>query len=159
MLLSLMPLSLTRPTKRDTSVLLRLLTPVFTSRARRATETQVTTQPSFCMPRDSKISLSSKDSEISLEFIELPSDSTTIKDSSTLISSTTAHGPSSPLTEDQLSKKSKTKTQSVSSPPSLTQASTSPSKRTKVLMFKTLESGPNSTSLSTMSSPTTSILP
>ena len=151
--LSSMPPSHTRPTKRDTSAHSRLLTPASISRVRKEVEIPQTTQPSFCMPRDSKIFQSSKDSEISSEFTEQPSDSTTTRDSSTPTSSTTHLGLFSQLTEDQLSRKSRTRTQSMIWLPSLTLESTSPLRRTKELLFKTLESGLSNTSLNTMSSP------
>ncbi len=111
--LSSMPPSHTRPTKRDTSAHSRLLTPAYISRVRKEVEIPQTTQPSFCMPRDSKIFQSSKDSEISSEFTEQPSDSTTTRDNLTPTSSTTHLGLFSQLTEDQLSRKSRTRTRSM----------------------------------------------
>lgn len=147
-----MPLSLTRPTKTDTSALLRSLILLSTSRTKRELEMPATMLPSFCTPRDSKISPSSTESETSSESTELLSDSTMALDSSTLTCSTTPHGLFSLLTRNPLSKKSEVKMQEMNSHLSLTQESISLSKRVKLPSSRTLENGLSNTLLNTMSS-------
>lgn len=103
---SLMLHSHTRPNITiSTSALLRSLTQVSTSRTKRELVIQATMPLLFSMPRDSKTYPLFQESEISLEFTELLSDSTTIKDSSMPVCSTRAHGHFSPQTRRTLLKK------------------------------------------------------
>ena len=99
------------------------------------------------MLRDLKISPLSTELEILLEFTEPLLDFTMDKDNSTLTFSTTAHGLSSQLIRNQLSKKSEDKMLEANWFPSLSQASTTPLKRVKLLLFKTSENGLNNTLL------------
>lgn len=152
-LLWLMQLSPTRPTRRDTSAHSRLSTHLSTLRRKRALVTHQTMLLLSYTPRDSKISQSSKDLVISSEFTEPLLDFTMVKDNTTPTFSITVHGLSSQLTRNQLSKKSVVLSQPMNLPHSLTQESTSLLRRTKLPLFKTLESGLNNTSPNTMLSP------
>lgn len=146
MLLSLMQLSPTRPTRRDTSAHSRLSTPLSTSSSRRVLEIPVTLLLSSSTPRDSRISPSSTELEISLESTELPSDSTMDRDSSTLTCSTAAHGLFSLLTRSQSSRRSPDRMLPTSSLPSPSLASTPLLRRARPPLSRTLESGPTNTS-------------
>lgn len=159
MLLLSMQLSHTRPTKTDTSVHSRSLIQASMLRVKRELEIPAIMLLSFFTLRDLRIYPSSTDWEMLSEFTEPLSDFTTTKDNSMPTSFTTAHGLSSQLTRSQLSKKSEVKNQPAILLPSLTLESTSLSKRTKVHLFKTLESGLNNTSLNTTLLITICLLP
>ena len=105
----------------------------------------------FSTLRDLKTSPLSKESETLSECTDQLFVSTTTRDSSTLASSTTPHGLSSPLTRDLLSKKSEEVTVEVqmSLLPSHSQASTTLSRSTRQLCSKTWGNGLPSTSPST----------
>jgi len=136
MVLLSMPPSPTRPTKRDISALSRLSILLSTSRPRRALVMLLTTPPSSSMPRDSKIFPLSPASVTSSVSTELPSASTTARDSSMPTFSTIAHGLPSLVTPMRMLL-------------SVTLESTPHSTRARQLFLPTSASGPQATSAST----------
>lgn len=138
MLLLLMHHSHIKQIRTSTFVLWKLLIQVSTSREKRELVMEVTMPLWFFMPRDSKIFQLLPELEMLLEYTEPLLDSTTIKDNSTLVFSTTVHGPSSLLKVMKIV-------------PLLILARTTVLKSMKLLYYQTSENGQLNISLLTMS--------
>lgn len=136
-----MLLSPIKQTKTDISAHSRSLIPVSILKVKREPEIQVIMPLLFSMPKDSKIYQLFTESEILLEFTELPWDYITTKDNSMLTFSTTLHGLCSQQTRNQPCKKLETKMQETRTHPSHSQESTTLLRSTKLPSSQTLESG------------------
>ena len=155
-----MPHSHTRPTRTDTSALLKSWTLVCTSRAKREPVSLGTTPLWSFTPKDLKISQLFTELETLSESTDPPSDSTTDRGNSTPACSTTAHGLCSPLTRNHLCKKSGALTLQSTSRAllSLSPENTIPLRSKKLHSFKTWESGLTNILANTTLSPTTCTL-
>ena len=141
----------TKPTKIDISAHSRLLIQVSTLRARKELVMPATMPPWFFMLKDLKIFQSFTEWEILSEFTELLSDSITTKDNSTLISSITAHGLSSPLTKNLLFKRLEDKNQVMRTLHLLSQERITHLKKQKPQLSQMSENGLKTISLNTTS--------